>query len=965
MTLSVTPLKLKFASIVIILMIVQLGLGLSLQAQIKKDSLERVLWNSTGQDTNRVILHERLAYHYRFVSPDTALYHATQAYELSNKLKYTYGKVYSLNHLGAYYKNRGQYNRAMSYYKAAQEVDSGKINPRIQKGVALAINNIGMVCLDKEEYALAEHYFFKALNIDEALGYDRGIARETGNLGKLKMLQGKSDSALYYLNKSLVYEKAAGHTIALLETMVDIGKVYFSNGDFVAAKDILNSAAVINNQCYVSANVWIDHLLGRIYHQQRDFNKSLKHELRAMESAGFLKDKMLCLEIARDLAGLYKDLGKYKEAYACLDSVAQMSKNLEKEKFDLVKADLAAGFEIERKKEEIEKLHTNREKMIYYNSRLISMRNGLILSLCFCMVLGGIIYKAYRDKRNVNKVLMHKFSEIRTKNADIECKNREIEEINSSLIETNLTLNKREFQLKEAQRIAGLGSWEFDVILRKFAFTESLAYLFFPGGTGQGDLNLRSYLKMINPEDWPMVKASLKKAFIGGDAADIDFSITTPDRQQLFFTARAVPVFDKNGNMKMISGTVLDTSSHKRAEITLMEAKVNAELANQSKSVFLANMSHEIRTPLNGILGFTNLLLKECAVPQQKEYLNYIRKSGDNLLVLLNDILDFNKIEHGKLEIESTHFQIRQMVDEAVLPYMVQAREKGIDIGVTCSPEIPATIIGDPHRTRQLLINYLSNAMKFTQTGKIIMDISLSDISVPDGNDLTLKFTVTDTGIGVPKEKQHDIFNVFTQADSSTTRKYGGSGLGLAINHQLAKLMGGESGMQSPGSYGTEKFPGSDFWFTIKVRRGQYAPVKKAAEGLQNSASFAEKVNILVAEDNMINQLLIRKVLESMNCSVTMVENGLLAIKALETSVFDAILMDIQMPVMDGHQATVLIRQSGNTTIPIIGVSANVFKDDIERSMAAGMDAHLGKPFTANELFSILHEKLNSAAELS
>ncbi len=202
-----------------------------------------------------------------------------------------------------------------------------------------------------------------------------------------------------------------------------------------------------------------------------------------------------------------------------------------------------------------------------------------------------------------------------------------------------------------------------------------------------------------------------------------------------------------------------------------------------------------------------------------------------------------------------------------------------------------------------------------------------------------------------------NIFKAFTQADSSTTRKYGGTGLGLAINNELAKLMGGTSGVQSPGRLSMNGNPGSDFWFTIKVKRGHYT-AKAPTLNHSNDGVFENKLNILVAEDNVINQLLIRKVLESMNCEVTLVENGKLAVEALTLKSYDALLMDIQMPVMDGHQAAMVIRQSGNISIPIIGVSANVFKEDIEKSLMSGMDAHLGKPFTAKELFQVLKDKI-------
>lgn len=218
--------------------------------------------------------------------------------------------------------------------------------------------------------------------------------------------------------------------------------------------------------------------------------------------------------------------------------------------------------------------------------------------------------------------------------------------------------------------------------------------------------------------------------------------------------------------------------------------------------------------------------------------------------------------------------------------------------------------------------------------------------------DFKIRFTVSDSGIGIPCEKLNSIFDAFIQADSSTTRHYGGTGLGLAITKQLSVLMGGDSGVISPGALSRPGLPGSDFWFVIGASKGTFEV--EASKLINDKIYFKEPVNILVAEDNYVNQLLIKKVLEAMNCNVTLVENGKLAVEAVEKYNFDAILLDIQMPVMDGHQATMLIRQAMHIDIPVIGVSANVFKEDISRSLAVGMDAHIGKPFKASELFEIL-----------
>jgi CheY-like chemotaxis protein len=256
-------------------------------------------------------------------------------------------------------------------------------------------------------------------------------------------------------------------------------------------------------------------------------------------------------------------------------------------------------------------------------------------------------------------------------------------------------------------------------------------------------------------------------------------------------------------------------------------------------------------------------------------------------------------------------------------------------------------------------MNNVSNALKFTEPGKIKIDIGIEEINIPEGDKIKLRFNVADTGIGIPIEKQQHIFDLFTQVDSSKTRKHGGSGLGLAITSQLAILLGGNTGVVSPGSLCSNENPGADFWFTMSVKRS-VKPKLENDKVDNTSAKFSRRMKSLVAEDNLVNQLLIKKVLDNMNCDAVVVENGLLAVEEIARARYDFVLMDIQMPVMDGYQATMVIRQTKNASIPILGVSANVYKEDIEKSFNAGMDAHISKPFNPVDLYNSIQNILKS-----
>ncbi len=429
-----------------------------------------------------------------------------------------------------------------------------------------------------------------------------------------------------------------------------------------------------------------------------------------------------------------------------------------------------------------------------------------------------------------------------------------------------------------------------------------------------------------------------------------DLTFRHPDGQVLSVVVHKAAFRNAQGRVAGVVGAVTDISERVAFEHELTRAKDAAEAASRAKSEFLAVISHEIRTPMNGILGMAHLLLDTALDAHQRDYVGTIHSSGEALLTILNDILEFSRLEAGRVEVAAEPFGLGRALDDVLALMEPRAEEKGIGLRLEVAAGVPDALVGDAGRLRQILLNLVGNAVKFTEAGGVVVSVGVQGRA---GTTVDLRFEVADTGVGIPGEARARLFQSFSQADSSISRRFGGTGLGLAICKRLVELMGGAIGMES------EEGRGSRFWFVLPLAPVPSAPMPEDACSAPVPAMRA--LAVLLAEDNPVNEKVATVLLERAGHVVTAVRDGRRAVEAAATGRFDLVLMDVHMPEMDGFEATRHIRALAGAParVPIIAMTANVLAGDEERCLAAGMDDYIGKPFKPGELL----EKLAKWAE--
>jgi PAS domain S-box-containing protein len=510
-------------------------------------------------------------------------------------------------------------------------------------------------------------------------------------------------------------------------------------------------------------------------------------------------------------------------------------------------------------------------------------------------------------------------------------------------------LERSEQRLKLATAISDLTVWEMDYRRRELASDGAQSPY---SGKTDYDRMAADIWAGVHPNDRPRAQALWDAHINDGAPYRLTHKMMRSDGPHFWADTACEAIRDSQGRIERVIGVMRNIDREKRNEIALAIARDEAEAANRAKSAFLATMSHEIRTPLNGVLGMAQAMAAEALPPAQMERLAVIRQSGEALLAILNDVLDLAKIEAGKLELEAVAFDLGPLLEAVRASFADVAEGKGVglilDAGDACG-----VYRGDPNRLRQIVGNLVSNALKFTEEGQVRLAAGW------DGEFLSV--SVADTGVGVPADRLALLFERFAQADASTNRRFGGTGLGLAICRQLAETMG--------GAIAAESVVGEGSVFTVRLplpRLGDAVPSKAPAAPVP-AAGAPLKLRVLAAEDNPVNQLVLRTLLGQIGVDPVMVDNGVDALEAWTAQSWDLILMDIQMPVMDGLMATDLIRRreaaEGRRRTPIIALTANAMAHQVSEYRAAGMDAHVSKPIEARALFETLQAVIFADAE--
>ena len=954
------------------------------------DSLELLLNEHKETDIKRVTLLNHLAYNLIYTEAERSYELSREALELSEILDYDLGKAHSLWLLGYYYSYKQNHEKTISYYTDAIELYE-KIGH--QQGLADSYNNLGAVYQTRGYYQQALENFFKSLSFYERQGKAKGMAAAYNNIGLMYHYFGDIPRTIQYYQKSLEINIQQNDKSGQALVYNNIGTIYEENKDYSTAKDHFLKSLQLYEEINDSIGILLGKLnMGSIYTELGDFDRALElfnkgikmsiglgarsyegwyylelarfyevknqslekhtYSQKAFDIGSEISEAELIAESSLLLSNSFAETEDYKQAY----EYHMLYKSFHDSLIDIdnIRRGIGQEYEYHHERElELTRIEQQmRDTMLQAEiKRQTSIRNTLLVAFLVVVILLIVIYRSYRKNMEANKALEYQKGEIEEKRTVLETQNKEI-------LKTNEELNTLKQHLEKQNSLIQEGKDKFDAVLTAIPdmmFVQNKEGVFLDYFSSRNELLLlspdeiigKSMYDILSPHTVEKIQKAFENARVNKSVEPVEYSVDLPLGEK-FFEARIVH-FESDKYLSIVR----DISEKKLAEKEqgikeeLRKKIVLAEESLRFKKNFLANMSHEIRTPLSGVLGMAEILTKTHLDEQQVDYVSTIMQSGENLREIINMVLDYSKIEAGKLNLKKTPFEFKNIPEDAEKLFKSICK-KPIVFNQTIDPEIPAFIEADKFRITQVVSNLISNAVKFTEKGSIGF-LAEKTTRESDSGQIEIKITISDTGIGIAEEAIYKLFQPFSQIEDIDTRPFEGTGLGLAICREIVEMHGGRVGVDSKPD------KGSSFWFTFLATEAEDNPIEHK-EKIKLPAEKKGNLRILLVEDKMVNQKVISLTLKALGHQITVAEHGQKAIDVFHPEAFDLVMMDIQMPVMDGITATTMLREKYSKLPPIIGLSANAFEGDREKYMEQGLDEYLTKPLKKEEFKEVVEK---------
>ncbi|MCF8378406.1 MAG: tetratricopeptide repeat protein [Bacteroidales bacterium] len=844
------------------------------------------------------------------------------------------GQSKVLNNMGIIYRNLGDFQRSIDYHLKSLQL---KISLKDSAGIANSYNNIGSIYFELKNFGKSNDYFSKALDISMKLDNDKNIMSVLNNLGMISIEVQNPEKAVAYFEQAIVFGERAGNEIGLADLFHNMGLANYQMGNYIQALDYYKSANEKYQNLGVYSAVTMNNI-GQVYIELDYYKQALSYLTEALSFAKKNKQFIVLRDLYQNISVAYLRTGDYQNAYLNFEIFNQYDDSIKNQSYSSKIEELAIRNQLEQQNEKIENTRLALEKSELDIKRRNLLIYVIIIGLVGVSIFAVIILRLLRQKNRAHETLFQQ-------NTEILRSQKIIKKINKALTEN-------EEKLRSIFEISPYAILILDADHMIVDCNETSGKMFMLKNKRELLSNkFESFVKFSddNPKD---ILISIQK----GEVSKEQFEFVRPDKSTFYAEVSGRNLKDTNDKTATYLLVITDISERLEFISNLKEAKNKAEESDKLKTAFLANMSHEIRTPMNSIIGFSNLLNDTDEDPQRKkEYIAHILQSSNLLVNLIDDIIDISKIEAGQLNFNAKLFNLNDLVREVFLGFSESNTNPDLSYALFLPPGSEnVNCKTDPLRLRQILTNLLGNATKFTNSGSIELSYKIIE-SKPKG---MLEFSVKDTGIGIPLDKQEIIFERFRQVDSFQTKGIGGTGLGLAISKKLVELMGGTIWVES------ELGKGAEFCFTMYYDDDKTSKPMVSKEKNDFTGYNWKGKTILVAEDEDSNYELIKATLQVTNVKLIRAINGAEAFdKVKSTKNIDLILMDIRMPKVNGYDATRLIK-AYNADIPVIAITAYAMMEDEEKSILAGCDFYISKPIRPTRLLDTLNGFLADSKDI-